>query len=461
MSSVTASPRAKFKPRFGYAALEIGTTLSFYMISTYLAFYYTDCVGLSPIIVSGLMLVVRIIEAVAGPTTGGIIDRTVSKWGKCRPWLLWALPFLAIFSILTFSMFEIGDLGKTVYAYITYIGLVLAYAFMDTAKGALVNMITIDAQERVVLNSWRSVGGNIANLSLAAVTMPLILLFGNDASAYWMTNIIFTIISVPIILFSFAMCKETVVATTSAGGKQPSMLESLLAAFKNPQLLCLMAYNILTLTGTFSRLGTQAYYYNYTLGRPDLMGSILFVFQLAQLIPPFIVPKIVELVGKRNGFFIANTGQLVGVVLLYIAGFSNIPLVYIGTFLLGFFMMNSLITYSATSDCIEYGYYRNGQRTPGTTVGAVTLSVKIGLAIGGSVGVLLVGLGGYAQGVEMTDAIRTNISLAVNIFPAVMFALGMAALIPYSLSNKRVAEIQKANAAKDAELAASQNQSAA
>lgn len=453
MSAVAASLGAKIRPRFGYAALEIGTTLSFYMISTYLSFYYTDCVGLSPIIVSGLMLVVRIIEAVAGPATGGIIDRTASKWGKCRPWLLWALPFLAIFSVLTFSAFEIGDLGKTVYAYITYIGLVVAFAFMDTAKGALVNTITIDAQERVVLNSWRSVGGNVANLSLAAVSMPLILFFGNDANAYWMTNVIFTVVSVPIILFSFAMCKESVV-TVSAGGKQPSMVESLLASFKNPQLLCLMAYNILTLTGTFSRLGTQAYYYNYTLGRPDLMGSILFVFQLAQLIPPFIVPKIVAVVGKRNGFFIANTGQLVGLVLLYVAGFDNIPLVYVGTFLLGFFMMNSLISYSATSDCIEYGYYRNGRRTPGTTVGAVTLSVKIGLAIGGSLGVLLVGLGGYAQGVEITDAIRTNISLAVNVFPAVMFFLGMLALIPYNLSNKRVAEIQRENSRKDAELAA-------
>lgn len=455
MTSTTQSPstgsKGKYTVRFGYAAAEIGTTLSFYMISSYLAIFYTDCVGLSPMIVSGLMLVVRIIEAVAAPITGGIIDKTSSRWGKCRPWLLWGLPFLALFSILTFSSFNLGTTGDTIYAYVTYIGLVIAFSFVDTAKSALVNTITIDAQERVVLNSWRSTGANIANLALAGVTMPLILFFGNGAKGYWATCLIFTALSIPVILLSFATCKETVV--TSASGPQASFLQSLTSAVRNPMLLCLMVYNILTLTGTFARLGTQMYYYNYTLGRPDLIAGIMMVFQFAQLIPPFIVPAIVSKVGKRNGFFIANIGQAASVLVMYVAGFDNIPVVFVGTFFLGFFMMNALITYSATSDCIEYGYYRNGQRTPATTVGAVTLSVKVGLAIGGSLGILLIGVAGYSQGVEITDAVRGNINLAVNVFPAVMFLLGLLALIPYTLSNKRVAEIQEANAAKDAEAA--------
>ena len=208
MTSTTQSPstgsKGKYAVRFGYAAAEIGTTLSFYMISSYLAIFYTDCVGLSPMIVSGLMLVVRIIEAVAAPITGGIIDKTSSRWGKCRPWLLWGLPFLALFSILTFSSFNLGTTGDTIYAYVTYIGLVIAFSFVDTAKSALVNTITIDAQERVVLNSWRSTGANIANLALAGVTMPLILFFGNGAKGYWTTCLIFTVLSIPVILLSFA-----------------------------------------------------------------------------------------------------------------------------------------------------------------------------------------------------------------------------------------------------------------
>lgn len=446
-SAVSAPTKTSLKTKFGYASAEVGTTLSFYMISSYLTIFYTDGVGLAPVIVSGLMLTVRILEAISAPIVGGIIDRTESKWGQCRPWLLWGLPFLVLFSIMTFSSFDLGNTGKVIFAYITYIGLVLAFSIVDTAKSALVNTITTDAQERVIFNSWRATGANIINVILAGVTMPLILFFGNNANAYSYTNIIYSIISIPALVFAFNSCKETV--AISSGGPKVTIKESLLSSVKNKQLLSLMLYNVFTLTAIFSRLSVMAFYYIYSVGRPELVGAILMGFQLAQLLPPFVVPKLIGRFGKKGTFFIANIGQALSALFLYFAGFENITLIFIGTFFLGFFMMNALTTYGATSDCIEYGYYKNGKRSPGAAVGAVTLSVKVGLAIGGSIGVLMIGLAGYSSGVEMTMDIRNNISLVANVFPAVLFLLSLVALIPYNLSNRKVAEIQAANEKKD------------
>ena len=449
-STFSENLKTSIKTKFGYASAEIGTTLSFYMISSYLTIFYTDAVGLAPVIVSGLMLTVRILEAIMAPVIGGLIDQTNSKWGKCRPWLLWGAPFLAAFSILTFSSFDLSNLFKIIFAYISYIGLVIAFSFVDTAKSALVNTITIDSQERVVLNSWRATGANVTNVILAGITMPLILFFGNNASGYSYTNIIYTLLSVPALLFAFYTCKETV-GTGETHGEKIKLRDSLQSSIKNKQLLSLMLYNILTLTGIFSRLGVMTYYYIYSVGRPDLMGGILMGFQIGQLLPPFVVPKLVEKFGKKKTFVIANIGQAVSLLFMYISGYDNIYPIFIGSFLLGFFMMNALVTYGATSDCIEYGYFKFGKRTPGAAVGAVTLSVKTGLALGGSVGIFLIGLVGYRSGVNMTMELRNNINLVANVFPAVMFLIGLLALIPYKLSNEEVEKIQKHNEKLDQE----------
>ena len=175
--------KSKYLARFGYMSAEMGTTFSFYMISSFLSVFYTDAVGLTPMVVSTLMLVVRVIDAVAAPIMGGIIDGTRSKYGRARPWLLWGLPFLVLLSILTFSDFDFSGVGKVMYAYITYIGLEFAYTLIDTSKAALVNTITADGDERVILNSWRSAGAAVINIVLSAITMPIILFLGNDSGA--------------------------------------------------------------------------------------------------------------------------------------------------------------------------------------------------------------------------------------------------------------------------------------
>lgn len=453
-TSVKASVKTSFKTRLAYAASEVGNQLSFYMISTYLTLFYTDAVGLAPAVVSILMLVVRVIEALSAPILGGVIDQTRSPMGKCRPWIIRSLPFLVLFSILTFSKFGDNGTFKILYAFITYICLAVVYSLITGAAQTMANTLTPDSQERAVLNSWKNASGSITGIVLAAVTMPLIIFFGNDASAYFKTNILYAAISIPMFLITFYFCKEdkTLVSTKQEGPKV-TIKDSLLSATHNGQVLSLMVYNVLTLTATFSRIGIMTYYYIYTIGVPKLMGQILMGFQIGQAIPPFIVPFMVKHLGKKKIFFIANIGQAISLIVLYFTNPSNLFVVYVATFFLGFFMMNGLCTFNATSDCIEYEFYKTGKLSPGSIVGAVTLSVKVGLALGGSLGIFMIGLVGYHAGVTVTPSIQHGINMVVNIFPAILFIVALVALIPYKLSNEKVAEIQKANMEKMAKLA--------
>ena len=454
MAAASRSVTSKYLPRIGYMSTEMGTTFSFYMISSFLSVFYTDAVGLTPMVVSTLMLVVRVIDAVAAPIMGGIIDGTRSKWGRCRPWLLWGLPFLVLLSILTFSDFDFSGPGKVMYAYITYIGLEFAYTLVDTSKAALVNTITADGDERVILNSWRSAGAAIINIVLSAITMPIILFLGNDSGAYQITNIIYIIVCIPLILCSFLFCKETVV-NVNVFDKPVRFSESLGSLLKNPMLLCLFLSSVLGVAASLSRIGTQVYYYQHSLQRADLAGTIMVAYQVGQFLVPFVVPVLIKVAGKKMGMIVANLLDGAALLFLFLLGADADPiLVVVGSFFVGFFAMTALIMFSATSDCVEYGYWRNGQRMPGASVGVMTMSIKLGLAIGGSLGLFLLGLFGYRQGVVVDETMRENINFVVNAVPAILSFLSVLPLIPYTLTNKRMDEINAANAEADAKAAA-------
>lgn len=453
MAAASGSLASKYLPRIGYMSTEMGTTFSFYMISSFLSVFYTDAVGLTPMVVSTLMLVVRVIDAVVAPVLGGIIDGTRSKWGRCRPWLLWGLPFLVLLSILTFSDFNFSGAGKVMYAYITYIGLELAFMLVDTSKAALVNTITADGQERVVLNSWRSAGGSIINIVLSAITMPIILFLGNDSGAYQITNVIYIIVCIPLILAGFFLCKETVVDATTRGEKV-KFSESMASLVKNPMLLLLVVSSVLGTAASLSRIGTQVYYYQHSLQRADLAGTIMVAYQVGQFLVPFVVPALIKVAGKKMSMIATNLLDGGALLVLFLLGPDANPiLVVIGSFFVGFFAMTALIMFSATSDCVEYGYCRNGKRMPGASVGVMAMSIKLGLAVGGSLGLFLLGLFGYHQGVVVDEAMRENINFVVNAVPAILTFLCVLPLIPYKLTNKRMKEINAKNAEADAILA--------
>ena len=283
--------------------------------------------------------------------------------------------------------------------------------------------------------------------------MPIILFLGNDSGAYQITNMIYIIVCVPLILCSFLFCKETVV-NVNVFDKPVRFSESLGSLVKNPMLLLLVVSSTLGTAASLTRVGTQVYYYQHSLQRPDLAGTIMVAYQVGQFLVPFVVPALIKVAGKKMSMIIANLLDGGALLVLFLLGPDANPiLVVIGSFFVGFFAMTALIMFSATSDCVEYGYYRNGKRMPGASVGVMAMSIKLGLAVGGSLGLFLLGLFGYHQGVVVDEAMRENINFVVNAVPAILTFLCVLPLIPYKLTNKRMKEINAKNAEADAILA--------
>ena len=171
--------KASIKLLTGYGLGEVACQMSWYMINNYLNIFYTDVVGLSGAAISAIVLIARIWDAINDPMMGQIADRTNTRWGRFRPYLFFAPPFLAIFNILTFTVFPIQGLPKIILCGACYIGAGMAYTACSIAYQALLNVIAVDSRVRQLLATARSTGASIIGIILSMVAMPLILHFSS------------------------------------------------------------------------------------------------------------------------------------------------------------------------------------------------------------------------------------------------------------------------------------------
>ena len=179
-NAVKTGEKTNWKLGTYFALGEVGSNLSWYMINTYLTIFYTDVVGLSASAISAIMLIARIWDAINDPMMGSIADRTKKRWGKFRPYILFAPPVLAIFNILTFTVFPVKGVTKVTLCLIFYIGAGMAYTAVNIPYNALVNVIARSSEVRMNLISCKAVGSGVVSMVLSAVVMPMILFFGKS-----------------------------------------------------------------------------------------------------------------------------------------------------------------------------------------------------------------------------------------------------------------------------------------
>lgn len=251
----------------GYCAIEVGNAFSWTMISTYLSVFYTDVVGLAPAVVNIIFLIARIWDGVNDPMMGIIAEKTNTRFGKYRPYLIFGAPLVAIFSILAFSKINASMPVMIIYAAVTYILCGMAYTAVCITQGGLVNLMTRDLNTRVQLNSLRQAGNGITGLVISAISMPLILYFGGGSTAsargYLLTTVIFSIIGAACVVFGGITCKENVKSVQ--GAKAPTLGEIAKKAFTNRDILLLVLVGIFMTGGILGRFGIISYYFIYYL----------------------------------------------------------------------------------------------------------------------------------------------------------------------------------------------------
>ena len=437
-----------------YSFGEIACQMSWYMINTYLMAFYTDVVTLSAGAISIIMLIARVWDTINDPMMGNIADHTKSRWGRFRPYMIFGAPVLAIFNILTFTVFPVTGWLKVVLALLTYVGAGMAYTACSITYQALQNVIAIDSRIRMNLATARGLGSQIIGVVLSLVAMPMILHFSNtmnadgakiaDAKGYFVATVILSVLMIPLFWLCAAGCKETYTEKLHAGHQEKiGFFQSIKELVKNDQLLMVVLATVFGAICVSGRMGMLFYYIVYVVGGDNpfaLISPTFTTMTVAALIGVAILPWTTKWFGKRNWMLILNAVMVAGFILMFL--FPTKQLLFPLSFICGVANSGANICPGMIGDSLEYGDWKLGKRQEGLVASFLSFGVKLATAFVGSVGVLLLSAVGYVPNAAQTPAACTGINVVVNIIPAVIGVLSMVPLFWYKLDDKRVAEIR-------------------
>jgi glucuronide carrier protein len=427
----------------GYTAGDFANNLAFSLQALFLLIYYTNVVGLNPAPIATMFLVVRAWDAFADLAAGRLVDLTKSRWGKFRPYLLFASLPLLLSSIALFSVPDFGSTtAKYVYAYVTYALLGFLYSLTNIPYGSLATAMTQDPIERSRLGVFRTVGPIFGTFILVLVIAPQISRYKTqpDQLQSFLTTvtIVFAVAGYALYLFCFANCKEQ----TFRESKPVTVKETIATVRQNRPLLILCVSNLIFLTGVFGLQASQAYYAAYILGNSTQLIWMVLATSLATFVAVPVVPTFVARIGKKNTFLIGAAGLVVmGTWIFFMP--PGLPIVVVSFFVFGLFQNLSMsLLFAFEADAVEYGEYKTGKRTEGATYAIYSFFRKVSQAVAGAIAGYALAFGGFvAKAPQQNDSALTTIRGLVGLGPAVFALLGGLIFLAYPLTDTRFREI--------------------
>jgi glucuronide carrier protein len=428
-----------WKQVVGYGAGDAGCNIAFQMTGLFLLIYYTDVVGIAPADAGTLFLVVKIWDAFADIFAGRMVDRTMTRWGKFRPFLLWFSIPLLLANIACFTVPDVAYGAKLAYAYVTYATMGLLYSLVNIPFGSLAGAMTQDPAERSRLAGARMVGSGATILVLALILAPQLTAAEDLQRAFLVTAAAFTVVGFALFMATFATAKETVFR-------------------KVPQVTLRQTWETLKLNGPLIRLCVSSLF--YLIGQ-NVVGAIALYFARDVLrggevllavvtvittgaviyVGPF-GPTVTRTLGKKRGFIVAAGAAVLGGIALSLAA-RNVPLSLASLAVIGIGMaLLNTMTWALEADTVEYGEWKTGVRTEGATYAAFSFTRKVGQAIGqGLVGYAL-GVVGYQQAQGGVRAVQTDetllgIRFTTALLPALFFLVALIVMGTYPLTEAR------------------------
>jgi Na+/melibiose symporter-like transporter len=439
----------------------LGDTAANFIFQTMVMFqlaFYTDTFGITAAAAGTLLVVVRVWDAIFDPAMGVIADRTNTRWGKFRPWVLWtAVPF-GIMGFLTFMTPDLSAGGKLVYAYATYIVLMMVYSANNLPYSALSGVMTGDLGERTSLSSYRFVCAMLAQLVIQGLALPMVHHFGqgNNAKGYQVTIGIFSALAVVLFLITFATTKERI---QPPPGQKAAVGQHFKDLLKNGPWLAMFILTLVLFITLAMRGSVVPYYINYYVDKASLarlfgalgvdaagdegkivsLGFSVFnvLGTLATIVAIFFSKALAVRFGKRNVFIVG-----LGATVLFTAAFvllppTAVPLMFACEILRQFaYGFTIPLLWAMMADVADFSEWKTGRRATAIVFSAIVFALKAGLGFGGAITGYVLSLYGYvpnvAQGASALDGIR----LTMSVFPALTFAICAVCLLFYSIDKK-------------------------
>ncbi|TQV65967.1 MFS transporter [Exilibacterium tricleocarpae] len=430
------------REKVAYGLGDTASNIIFQTVMLFLTYFYTDIFGISPAIVGTMFLVVRIFDAVTDPLMGGIADRTETRWGKFRPYLLWlALPF-GLISVLAFTTPDLSERGKVIYAFVTYSLLMLAYTAINIPYSALGGVLTARAEERVSVQSYRFVFGMLGGLLVTACTLPLVDFFGQGdrALGYQYTITAMSVMGVILFLLCFAGTRERL---TPPPAQQTSIRADLASLWRNDQWRILCAAALILLTGMVIRSTLAIYYVKYYLEREDLVTAFVTLGMVGNIIGCALAQPLAKRVCKVKAYISLQVIAAAICVLGYFIDGDQLVAAFALYFIWCLFLqMATPLLWAKMADTVDYGHWKTGIRITGMVYSSVVFFIKLGLAIGGAIAGWLLAYYDYQADVVQSAATREGILLSFTLWPAAASLLVAAVMKGYKLNRERVEQLQ-------------------
>lgn len=429
------------REKIAYGLGDTASNIVFQTVMLFLTFFYTDIFGISAAFVGTMFLAVRIMDAVTDPLMGYLADRTNTRWGRYRPYLLWfAFPFGAI-SVLAFTTPDLTENGKEIYALLTYALLMLAYTAINIPYCALGAALTTNPAERVSVQSYRFVFAMLGGLMVSALTLPLVDFFGqgDKAKGYQLTILAMSILGTLMFLLCFAGTKERDFSTDDNSDNIKAAVKALWA---NDQWRVLSAAAIFLLTGLVLKSTLAIYYVKYFLGREDMISLFVTSGVVANIVGVALAKKLADRVCKVKAYIRL---QLIAAVLCILAWFvpGEQYLLALVLYVAWNFTINmgTPLLWAKMADTVDYGQYKTGVRTTGLVYSSVIFFIKLGLAIGGALAGWLLAAYGYQADISQSQETLDGMLLCFTLYPALASIAVAFVMRHYTLDGQRVAQI--------------------
>ncbi|WP_051414548.1 MFS transporter [Pseudoxanthomonas suwonensis] len=434
--------RLPLREKVGYGIGDFGFNLYWANISAFLLIFYTDVMGLAAAAVGTMMLVTKVVDAVTDPLMGAIADRTRSRWGRFRPWLLFGALPLACAGMLTWTVPDFGPGGRLAWAYATFTLMMLAYTVLAMPYSALSGVMTGDSQQRTTLVSFRFIAAFAGTTVVNWLTPDLVrwLGGGDDALGWQLTLGLYGVVAVACFATVFGTTRERIQPMTVASHAVRQDIADLL---RNRPWLVLFVLALVIMVTIVMRSGTLVYYLKYHVERPELTGLFLGTYSVALAVGAASTPLMTRFVDKKHLLMGLMAGVGVLSCAMYLVPPSSVWTMLGMNIAIGLLLgPKSPLAFSMYADCADYTEWKTGRRATAMTFAAATFSQKLGGALASAVIAWVLAGMGYVANQAQTDASRLGIALLLTVIPGVVALLAAAVMLAYPLDGRALARIQ-------------------
>ncbi|WP_428242332.1 MFS transporter [Gynuella sp.] len=402
--------------KVGYGFGDLASNVVFTTVGTYLMFFYTDVFGISAAIVGTLFFVTRMWDAISDPVMGIIGDRTESRWGKFRPYLLFTPVPLAIVAVITFTTPDISESGKVIWAFASYIALMTLYTVINIPYSSLPPMITDSAVERGELASYRMLLAFTGGLLVNAGTIPLMNYFGdgNQQLGYQRTMMLFSVIMMVLFFVCFALVRERVPPLTQTS----SLKSDFKVVMRNRAYWTIIMIGVPVFALLMAPFAVGMYFFSYNVGDQSAAAPFFTLGTLGMIAGAVVCIFAVKKICKRTLMIIALIGSSLTISQIYWLDPENLRGIYTIIFINQFFLgISATNLWGLVGDTADYIEWRSGRRVVGLATSSATFSHKFGMGLGGALVGFALSSSGYVAGAEQTPEALNTILLFMSLVP--------------------------------------------